>query len=174
MTMLGTSRHDGRRGVGIGRRRGGGAWAVRVGAHLHQQPGPVAAVNPGRHHSGQDNSAESYGRHSPTNAGGLTVAALIERVARAGQAVRLAWRGREAAGVADWSDEFPTAVLPVVRDTNRHHAEPDGSPGEDEGTEPTTATREAQQWLRASGFLWWQQWLAERLGPTGKAHFCLT
>jgi hypothetical protein len=107
----------------------------------------VAAVT-GRHHSGQDDTNEGYGRHNPINAGGLTVAALIERVARAGQAVRLAWRGREAADVANWSDEFPTAVLPVVRERIMHQAEPDGSPSENEETEPTTAAREARRWLR--------------------------
>jgi hypothetical protein len=122
----------------------------------------VATVNTGRHHSRQD-TAEGYGRHSPTNAGGLTVAALIERVAHAGQAVRLAWRGREAAGIADWSDEFPTAVLPVVRD-----GAIDSSTA-DEETEPTTATQEARRWLRPPGFSWWQQWLAGRLRPRGSA-----
>jgi hypothetical protein len=107
----------------------------------------------GRHHSEQDDAAEGYGRHSPTNAGGLTVAALIERVARAGQAVRLAWRGREAVGTADWADEFPTAVLPVIRD--QLPQSPSG-----EGTEPTAATREAWKWLRPPGFSWWTQCLA--------------
>jgi hypothetical protein len=102
----------------------------------------------GKHHSHQDDTAEGYGRHSPTNADGLTVAALIERVARAGQAVRLAWRGREAAGTADWADEFPTGILPVVR-----HAVPD-MPTPEEDTKPTTATRAARNWLWPHGFSW--------------------
>jgi hypothetical protein len=104
----------------------------------------------GRHHGGRDDMAEGYGRHSPINAGGLTVAALIERVARAGHAVRLAWRGREAADVADWSDEFPTAVLPMAQDRIKHQAEPDSSSSDDQETEPTTATQEARRWLRGS------------------------
>ncbi len=111
----------------------------------------MAAVNGGKHHSGLGEVAERYGRHSRANANGLSVAALLERVARAGHAIRLAWRGEEATSVTDRAEEFPTAVLPVVRDQH-----PD-TPSNDDKTEPTTATREARRWLRPPGFLWWQR-----------------
>lgn len=115
----------------------------------------------GRHHSGQDDrTAEQYGRHSRANANGLSVGALLERAARAGHAIRLAWRGVENEGLARTGGEFPTAVLPVIRGTNGHQAEPDGSPGDDKDTEPSTTTREARRWLRPAGFLWWQRSLA--------------
>lgn len=107
----------------------------------------------GRHHSGQDDrTAEQYGRHSRANANGLSVGALLERAARAGHAMRLAWRGAEGEGLAQTGGEFPTAVLPVIRGTDGHQAEPDGSPGDDEDTEPSTTTREARRWLRPPGF----------------------
>ena len=119
----------------------------------------------GRHHDQDAGGAEQYGRHSQANARGLPVAALLARVAEAAQAVRLAWRGEEAARAFAPPDEFPTAVLPVVRDTEGHQTEPDGPPGDDEETEPSTATREARRWLGPPGFSWWQQWLAGRLSP---------
>jgi hypothetical protein len=122
----------------------------------------------GRHHGQGVGSAEQYGRHSQANARGLSVAALLARVAEAGHAVRLAWRSEEAATATARSDEFPTAVLPVVRDTEGHQTEPDGSPGDDVETEPSTATRDARRWIGPPGFSWWQQWLAGRLSPTGK------
>lgn len=81
------------------------------------------------------------------------MAALLERVSQAGQAIRLAWRGAEHAGVAQDSDEFPTAVLPVIRDQAPVATD-------DEDTEPTTAQREVRRWLRPLGFSWWQQSLA--------------
>jgi hypothetical protein len=113
-------------------------------------------MNLGKHRSREHESAEEYGKHSQTNAGGLSVAALLERMSRAGQAIRLAWRSSEVTSVVGCSQEYPTGVLPVVRDMNEHQAEPDGWPGDDEETEPTTATREARRWLRPPGFSWWQ------------------
>jgi hypothetical protein len=104
----------------------------------------VAAVT-GRHQGDHTDATGHYGRHSEANAGGLSVAALLARVADAGHAIRLAWRSNEVASAIDRSDEFPTAVLPVVRGTDGHE------------TEPTTATREARRWLRPPGFSWWQR-----------------
>jgi plasmid replication initiation protein len=109
----------------------------------------------GRHHGQGAGSAEQYGRHSQASARGLSVAALLARVVEAGHAVRLAWRGDDATRVVTRSDEFPTAVLPVVRSTDEPQAEPDGLPADDEDTEPTTATREARKWLRPPGLSWW-------------------
>jgi hypothetical protein len=80
----------------------------------------------------------------------LSVAALLERMSRAGQAIRLAWRGSERLGLAEGRGEFPTGVLPVVRDQILD------APSDDDETEPTTATREARRWLRPPGFSWWQ------------------
>jgi hypothetical protein len=108
----------------------------------------------GKHHSGEHESAEPYGKHHAARVGGLSVASLLERVARAGQAVRLAWRGAERQGLAATEDDFPTAVLPVIRDQVADVA------SDDEETEPTTATQEARRWLRPPGFSWWQQCLA--------------
>ena len=113
----------------------------------------MAAVT-GRHHDECGNGAERYGRHSRANANGLSVAALLDRAARAGHAIRLAWRGAESEGLALAGGELPTGVLPVVRDEHLDTS------GEDEDTEPTTATREARRWLRPPGFAWWQQSLA--------------
>lgn len=104
-------------------------------------------------------AAERYGKHSQANARGLGVAELLRRVVARGDAIRLAWRGREATGVADPVDEFPTAVLPVIRDSIEYQVEPDGPPGDEDETEPTTATREARKWLPPSGFSWWPRLL---------------
>lgn len=113
----------------------------------------MATVSFDRRHSGSGD-AEQYGRLSQANARGLSVATLLARVVAAGHAVQLAWRGEEATDVTDRLQEFPTAVLPVVRDQY-----PD-TPGDDDETEPTTATREARRWLRPPGFSWWPQALA--------------
>jgi hypothetical protein len=119
----------------------------------------VAAVNAGKHHSGLSD-VEQYGKHSSANAGGLSVATLLERASRAGQAIRLAWRGAEQEGLAQGRDEFPTGVLPVTRSTDDDQTAPDGSPGDDDETEPTTAIRDARRWLRPPGFSWLPQSLA--------------
>lgn len=108
-------------------------------------------MNPGKHHGGQAAAADDYGKHSQANARGLSVAELLRRVVARGEAVRLAWRGREATGLADRSDEFPTAVLPVIRS--------DAPTPADEDTEPTAATHEARRWLQPSGFSWRQRLL---------------
>jgi hypothetical protein len=95
---------------------------------------------------------ETYGRHSRAHARGLSVAELLRRVVARGEAIRLAWRGDAATNLADRSDEFPTAVLPVIRD--------DLLALEAQETEPTTATREAWQWLDTERFSWWPKPLA--------------
>jgi hypothetical protein len=51
----------------------------------------------------------------------VTVAELVERIARAGLPLRLNWRAEDEQEAADAAgvhapDEFPTAVLPVVAD----------------------------------------------------------
>jgi hypothetical protein len=114
----------------------------------------VAAVNGGKHHSGPGEVAERYGRHSRANANGLSVGALLERVARACLAIRLAWRGTEGEGLAQTLDDFPTAVFPVIREADSHDA------NADEDTEPTTATRQARSWLQSAQFEGWPQALA--------------
>lgn len=95
---------------------------------------------------------ETYGKHSRAHARGLTVAELLRRVVARGEAIRLAWRGDTATCMAGPSDEFPTAVLPVIRD--------DDPGADDETTEPTTATREARQWFGTERFSWWPKPLA--------------
>lgn len=76
----------------------------------------MATVNAGKHHSGQCDTTAGCGKHRAGRAGGLSVATLLERVSQAGQAIRLAWRGGEHNGLAPEGNEFPTAVLPMVRD----------------------------------------------------------
>lgn len=89
---------------------------------------------------------ETYGKHSRAHARGLSVAELLRRVVARGEAIRLAWRGDAATHMADPSDEFPTAVLPITRDN---------LPAlEDQESEPTTATREARQWFGSEWFSW--------------------
>lgn len=95
---------------------------------------------------------DGYGQHSQAHARGLSVAELLRRTMARGEAVRLAWHGREATGLADRADEFPTAVLPVVR--------ADAPALDEEDTEPITATREARKWQQPSDFSWWQRLLA--------------
>lgn len=109
-------------------------------------------MNAGRHHAGEHQSADTYGRHDESRASGLSVAELLERMIGRGEAVRLAWRGEEATNMTARSDDFPTAVLPQVQDEF-----PDT---DDEGTEPTTAIRETRQWRRTRGFTWWPKPLA--------------
>lgn len=82
-------------------------------------------------------SAEQYGKHSRAHAGGPGVVDLLRRAVAHGDAIRLAWDD-ETRIVADQRDDFPTAVLPVVRDEY---------PGDDEDTEPSTAVREARKWF---------------------------
>lgn len=95
---------------------------------------------------------ETYGKHSRAHARGLSVAELLRRVVARREAIRLAWRGDATTNLADPSDEFPTAVLPITRDN---------LPAlEDQETEPTTATREARQWLGTERFSWWPKPLA--------------
>jgi hypothetical protein len=101
-----------------------------------------------------DMSADSYGRHSQANARGLPVKALLERLVASGDAICLAWRDDQLQTSTDRA-EFPTAVLPVVRELHQQDANPD-----DEETEPTTATRGARRWLSTNGFSWWPKSLA--------------
>lgn len=89
---------------------------------------------------------ETYGKHSRAHARGLSVAELLRRVVARGEAIRLAWQGDAATNLVGPSDEFPTAVLPVIRD--------DSLALEDQETEPTTATREARQWFGSERFSW--------------------
>ncbi len=96
---------------------------------------------------------EHYGKHSGVHARGLGVAELLRRAVAGGEAIRLAWRGDEATNVVARSEEFPTAILPIVRDEY-----PDEN---DEDTEPSTATREARRWLRPPGFSLWPNLLAD-------------
>jgi hypothetical protein len=96
--------------------------------------------------------ADRYGKHSRAHAHGLGVAELLRRVVARGDAIRLAWRGDEATNAIARSDEFPTAVLPVVRVEY-----PDEN---DEDTEPSTAVRESRKWLNPELVSWWPQPLA--------------
>jgi hypothetical protein len=89
--------------------------------------------------------AERYGKHSRVHARGLGVAELLRRVVARGEAIRLAWRGDEAMSAIARSDEFRTAILPVMREEY-----PDD---EDEDPELSTATRQARRWLQPPGIL---------------------
>ena len=128
-----------------------GARTVRPTAYLRQQPGPVATVNGGKHHSGEPKSAEGYGKHHAARADGLSAVELIERLSRAGYAVRLAWRGAQATNVVPQTPEFPTAILPVIR---REYLDAD-----EKDPEPPV-TREAPKWLWPGGFWWRSKLLA--------------
>lgn len=69
-------------------------------------------MNAGKHHD----AAERYGRHSEANADGLPAAELLRRAIANGEAICLAWRADDTArGQADAQEEFPTAVLPIIR-----------------------------------------------------------
>jgi hypothetical protein len=89
---------------------------------------------------------ETYGRHSFAHAR-IPVIALLRRAVANGGAFRLAWRGDNPDVPVDRDDDFPTGVLPVVRDELADGAAPD------EDTEPTTATRAARKWLQPPSFL---------------------
>jgi hypothetical protein len=91
--------------------------------------------------------AETYGKHSRAHAHGLGVAELLRRVIARGEAIRLAWHSDETTRVADDSQDFPTAVLPVIRDEY---------PGDDEDTDPSTGVREARKWFNPELSLWWR------------------
>lgn len=99
-----------------------------------------------RHHGGPSDAAERYGKHSRANARGLSVRALLERWVERGEAIRLAWRAEESDAVVARSQEFPTAVLPVIRGDDSHEV------NADEDTEPTTTTRQARNWLQSGRF----------------------
>lgn len=107
-------------------------------------------TNPGRHRDEATAAAERYGKHSQAHAD-LPVVDVLRRVAESGEAIRLAWQDDDSNRVVEDRQEFPTAVLPVIRD----------DPGaDDETTEPTTATREARQWFGTERFPWWPKALA--------------
>lgn len=78
----------------------------------------------------------------------MSVPELLRQVVARGEAFRLAWRGSEIDAVVDNRREFPTAVLPAVRDEDEHG-------DADEITEPTTATGEAQRWFGPAGLVRW-------------------
>lgn len=105
--------------------------------------------------TGEYQSAEAYGKHSQTNAHGLSVAELLKRVVRRGEALRLAWRGHDPDVFVDQEDEFPTAVLPVVRD------EPAAVLETAVEAVPRTLTRDARKWSQPPGFSWWLRLLFE-------------
>lgn len=109
----------------------------------------MATVNADRYQS-----ADAYGKHSQSNARGLSVAELLRRAVRRGEAFRLAWRGDDPDASVDRDEAFPTAVLPVVRG---ELADPAAMA---EGTEPTTATREARKWLQPPSSSWWLRLVA--------------
>lgn len=102
----------------------------------------------GRHRDEPSAAAERYGKHSQAHARGMSVLELLRRVVAQGEAVRLAWRDAEANAVVDNGQEFPTAVLPAVRDEDEHG-------DADEITEPTTATGEAQRWFGLGSLVRW-------------------
>ena len=114
----------------------------------------MAQVNSGKHHRHEHEAAEGYGKHNAGRVNGLPVVELLHRMMARGEAVRLAWRGGERTGIAHDSDEFPTAVLPVIRDPL-----PDATSG-DEDAAPTTATCEPRLRIRPRGFSWWPKLLA--------------
>jgi hypothetical protein len=81
--------------------------------------------------------AENYGKHSRAHAR-ISVANLLRRVIARGDAIRLAWRDEELIGGADRSADFPTAVLPVIREDCLEN---------DDDSEPSTAIHGGQKWL---------------------------
>lgn len=65
-----------------------------------------------RHEATPDETAQAYGRHSHTHAPGPSALELLDRLARAGYALRLAWPTNTP--TTEYSDEYPTAELPVI------------------------------------------------------------
>jgi hypothetical protein len=90
--------------------------------------------------------SDHYGKHSRAHASGLSVAELLRRAVARGEAIRLAWRGTEATSMADPSQDFPTAILPAIRDEY---------PGDDEETEPRPGVRAGGKWFRPERSLCW-------------------
>ena len=64
-------------------------------------------------HQGYAAGSETYGRHSTAHASVL-VATLLRRVVASGGALRLAWSAQDKPSPE--ADEWPTAVLPRVRE----------------------------------------------------------
>lgn len=106
----------------------------------------------GKHRDEPGAAAERYGKHSQAHARGLSVLELLRRVVAQGEAVRLAWRESETNALVDNNQEFPTAVLPAVRDGRAEHGETSEA---DETTEPTTTTREVRRWFGPDGMVQW-------------------
>ncbi len=104
-------------------------------------------MNAGRDRSDDYQSAEAYGKHSRSHARGLSVAELLRRAARRGEALRLAWRDDPPEATIDRYEEFPTGVLPVVQGELAEVA------ALEEDTAPTTTTRAARKWLQPPPFL---------------------
>ena len=74
----------------------------------------MAAVNAAKHRDEPTSAAERYGKHSQANAD-VPVSEVLRRAIEQGEAVRLAWRDEDHDRAIASAEEFPTAVLPVVR-----------------------------------------------------------
>jgi hypothetical protein len=70
-----------------------------------------------KHRDEPISAAERYGKHSEANAP-LPVVEILRHAVERGEAIRLAWSGGDSNTVVSDSQEFPTAVLPVIRSTD--------------------------------------------------------
>lgn len=78
----------------------------------------MAAVNVAKHRDEPTGAAERYGKHSEANAD-VPVSEVLQRAIQRGEAIRLAWPDDDSNTAVSDLQEFPTAVLPVIRPPNQ-------------------------------------------------------
>lgn len=71
-----------------------------------------------KHRDEPTSAAERYGRHSQANAD-VPVFDVLQRAIDRGDAIRLAWPDEDSNQVVGDAREFPTAVLPVMRPSDK-------------------------------------------------------
>lgn len=71
-------------------------------------------MNAAKHRDEPNTAAERYGKHSEANAT-VPVVEILQQAVERGEAIRLAWRNEESNSLVNDRQEFPTAVLPVIR-----------------------------------------------------------
>jgi hypothetical protein len=107
------------------------------------------AVNTGRYRDESTIAAERYGRHSQAHAD-VPVVDVLQATVDRGDPLRLAWSPDQIADPVKPTEEFPTAVLPVVNTADKSS----------DHTEPLPPPDTRQQSVRARDFSWWPTVLA--------------
>lgn len=110
-------------------------------------------MNAAKHRDEASGAAERYGKHSQANAD-VPVFDVLQRAIEEGEAIRLAWRDEDSNRVVNDPQEFPTAVLPIVRPQEHTLSEAD------EDTEPLSPRSEPRRQARPRDFSWWPRALA--------------